>query len=1851
MFSKLRLLIAISLGMGMIVALLGLMMGHRPPVVQAAELPQAEGVGVQMTVRAIAAASPLGPVVDTASDENDGECVSDCSLRDALYTAQAGQTVTFTDDYTIYLSSALHITKEVTVDGSGRSITISGDTGGDGDRDVQLFTIGADGVVTLSHLSLVSGTTPGGVKGAAISNMGRLLLEYSAVADSFSPGGGGGLYNDGATTINHSTFSGNSSGAGGSAVFNDGNLEVNNSTFSGNETDSNGSAFVNRGGLLTVTHSTIVSNTADLDGNGGQAAILSSAGGTTLLRASIVAANVVSGSLYHTNADCSYSGSTFIDGGYNLVGSGTGCPSNSGTTQTVDPTLVFDTVLSPLGNYGGETQTHALLAASPAIDAIPSGSCTLTTDQREVSRPGSGSNFCDIGAYEVSPVFIDLAISKAVSSGAAVSGETITYSLTFSNTGTGTASGAVITDFLPAEITVLNVISSGDVAITRTTIQTAEVFETSAVSPDESGVITITGILSNPLAAGTRFTNTATITTTAGDSDTTNNSAKVGLTVNNVAPVLATIDHQTISETETLTFTASAMDNNGDTLTYSLSGEPGGAAIGSSSGIFSWMTDENDGPDVYTVTIIVSDGVLTDSGYLTDSETITISVAEVNTAPVLAAIGDKSIQETRTLSFTLSATDTDLPANSLTYSMNNGPDGAGLDANSGFFSWTPTYTQGPGTYQVTFIVNDDGSPVLTDSGYLTDSLTITITVSDRLPDLTIAKMVSPATADPGDTITYTLTFANAGDLVAENVAITDFLPAEITVQDVISSGDVAITRTTVQTAEVFETSAVSPGDGGVITITAQLSNNLSKGIFTNTATITTTSVDSDTSNNTANVGVSISCSQVAVVQNSNDSGPGSLRQALADLCDGGSITFGSDTTIYLNSTLNINKNSSIDGSGHRVTISGDTNDDGSGNVRVFEISSGINVTLSYLNIVKGRVTTIEGGGAIRNSGNLTVNYCTFRDNFSKWDGGAICHLRKTLTINNSTFINNKSGQHSGGAVANGESGKGILYVNNSTFANNSAKIDGGAIYSSGDSGNRVYLNNSTFSGNSASSGAAIYRQSGQLHLKNIIMANNNRQDCNGRSSLINSLIDDGSCNPTSSADPLLAPLGDYGGSTETFALLPGSPAIDAGDNATCETTDQRGKSRLNTCDIGAFESQGFALTLAGGDNQATYINTTFAQPLAITVTANLVTEPVGPGGNIIMIAPGNGASLTSQTLAVTTTGDGFASATATANSTAGSYVVTVQAIGAGNTPAFTLTNNGLPDLVLKKTVNSNTANPGHFITYTLAFFNAGDFVADNIVITDTLPAEISVQNVISSGDVIVTRTLSNQTFEVFETSKVSPGQSGFITITAQLSSSLSAGIFTNTATITTTSVDSNTGNNSAQVGVTVAVVDLAITKTVELANSPAIPGEPITYTIVLLNKGDADATNVTVQDALPDSLSGDNLNQTVTVTAGEVLTFTLEATLLDVAANYSTTILNTAGYSHASGSGSDTAGFTTISDTVAPTFGAGALITPSGTIYVKRPTFQWQAANDALSGVAYYTLKLESISSTTTLTSAQTSYTPTVDLSLGVYTWTVRAHDEVGNASAYITPAEVFTIATMPAPNLSITKTVEVSGTSVVPGFAVPGQPITYTIVVANNGDADATNVTVQDTLPTGISGADLNETVTITANASLTFTLSTVVINSAANYTATITNTATFSHTSGDGQAGAAFKTISDTTAPTFGAGSLITPTGTISHTKRPVFRWKAATDSVSGVAYYTLKMASSNNSISLQEATTTITTTQTSFTPTVDLDNGVYTWTVKAHDVAGNVSDYVTPPVTFTLSAGSSTTSVYLPIVVKNN
>ena len=186
----------------------------------------------------------------------------------------------------------------------------------------------------------------------------------------------------------------------------------------------------------------------------------------------------------------------------------------------------------------------------------------------------------------------------------------------------------------------------------------------------------------------------------------------------NLPPVLAEIADTTIPEMALYSFTATATDPDlpAQTLTFSLVSAPEGASIDAATGVFTWTPTEAQGPGVYEFTVKVCDD---GESVLCDEQLITVTVEEVNLPPVLAEIGDKEVEAGEELTFTATATDPDLPVQTLTFSLLGAPDGASIDPATGVFTWTPTVDQA-GNHTVTVCVSD---------GELEDCEEITITVN------------------------------------------------------------------------------------------------------------------------------------------------------------------------------------------------------------------------------------------------------------------------------------------------------------------------------------------------------------------------------------------------------------------------------------------------------------------------------------------------------------------------------------------------------------------------------------------------------------------------------------------------------------------------------------------------------------------------------------------------------------------------------------------------------------------------------------------------------------------------------------------------------------------------------------------------------------------------------------------------------------------------------------------------------------------------------------------------------------------------------------------------------------------
>ena len=362
---------------------------------------------------------------------------------------------------------------------------------------------------------------------------------------------------------------------------------------------------------------------------------------------------------------------------------------------------------------------------------------------------------------------------------------------------------------------------------------------------------------------------------------------------------------------------------------------------------------------------------------------------------------------------------------------------------------------------------------------------------------------------------------------------------------------------------------------------------------------------------------------------------------------------------------------------------------------------------------------------------LFQNRNHFLVSFSSY-GSGIFVSSSTVSLNNSTVSDNIADSLGGGIYLSYGS---TLNINNSTIANNTSPFGGGIyLYD----GTTLTINNSTISGNTASTlgGGILQGQfagyTNTIALHNTILANNTAAtapDCSGfiNTSDHNIIGNTTGCTVTAgtgdqfNVDPQLStflPAQGY------YPLLLGSPAIEAGDNATCMATDQRGVARVGTCDIGAYEyttpGSAVSLSVVSGSGQRAGTSSAFSQPLQ-AAALDSQGSPVG-GVTIDFTAPGSGPSGTfadtgTNTTSVDTDAGGIATTPIfTANNQSGNYNVTATASGLADSVTFTLTN-ALPWYV---STTGNDANDCLGQATTCATINGAlnkpDFVAGDTIL-------------------------------------------------------------------------------------------------------------------------------------------------------------------------------------------------------------------------------------------------------------------------------------------------------------------------------------------------------------------------------------------------------------------------------------------------------------------------------------------------------------------------------------------------------
>ena len=1085
-------------------------------------------------------------VVTNAADAGPG------SLRTELAAAASGDTITFAgalSGQTIGLAGTLLISANLTIDASA----LPGGIQINGNGTVTAFNVASNTTVVLNSLT---------------------------ITNAYNPGNGGGIYNNGTLTLNQCTLVGNTVGSYGGAIFNNGSLmTLNECTLSANYAAFDGGGIFNHVSTAILNECTLSGNSAPFSG-----------GGIYNNEATVALNNtIISGNTAHYGGDI-YTFGTLTYGGANLVQSNY----NGGGTITGPAPLTNAPALAPLGNYGGSTPTMPPVAGSPSIGAGSVSANIFATDQRGHARTHNG--LIDIGAvelpvvqpftaspvYGLAPLSVQFQSTNVDSDGNAL----VQWTWSFGDGATGVGQNAGHTYnatglFLPG------LVVTNTLGLVLPVSGPAINVGTLVINPADSGPGTLRSRIASAIGGETIY-------------------------------FAANLSGAAITLTSTL-----AINTN---LTIDASALPSGIQINGNGGVTVFNVPSN--------TVVVLNALTITNGYsagngggISNNGTLTLNQSTLAGNHGLDGGAIYSGGKLTLNECTLSANGAGLGGgifnnsvtailNECTFSGNSATAaGGGFYNNGGTLALTNTIIAGNGAPTgpdiYSFGALTYGGANLVQSNYNGGGAT-------GPAPLTNAPALAPLGNYGGPTPTMPPVAGSpaigAGS-VSANIFATDQRGHSRTQNGLIDIGAVESPTVPPFTANPavgfaplgvqFQSTNVD-SDGSAIIRWNWSFGDGTTGALQNTNHTYNTAGRFPPSLIVTNVfGLALAVSGPTVIDaaeplvtNIADSGPGTLRSAISNALNGQVITFSTNLSgamITLSNTLSINTNLTVDASalpaGVRVN--------GNGAVTVLIVASNTTVTLNSLTITNGYANHAnpagiigDDGGGILNFGTLTLNQCALTGNSASGSGGGVKNSG-ALTLNQCVLSGN-SAVYLGAGAENGVTyGGGPMTLNECTLSGNNASSGGGI---SVGQNHTTVLNECTLSGNTASSnpssdsGGGIYNYYGTLVMTNTIVAGNispRGADIANSGALVfagANLVQSVSNTPASGATitgpapltnaPNLAPLGNYGGPTQTMPPLPGSPAIGAGSAAANTfATDQRGFARTQDglIDIGAVE--------------------------------------------------------------------------------------------------------------------------------------------------------------------------------------------------------------------------------------------------------------------------------------------------------------------------------------------------------------------------------------------------------------------------------------------------------------------------------------------------------------------------------------------------------------------------------------------------------------------------------------------------------------------------------------------------------
>ncbi len=752
---------------------------------------------------------------------------------------------------------------------------------------------------------------------------------------------------------------------------------------------------------------------------------------------------------------------------------------------------------------------------------------------------------------------------------------------------------------------------------------------------------------------------------------------------------------------------------------------------------------------------------------------------------------------------------------------------------------------------------------------------------DCVPDLIIAKSVSPQITAPGQPITYTLNFYNAATMdgptaIATGIVITDVVPVSVTINNVFSSG-VAITNTVTGPAYVWNAGDLAFGEGGVITITGVLSTGLPLGsVFSNTAAITTTTPDSNPFNNSdaAQVWVGHGVADVSPVPNSHDAAlDTNLVVTMSGTLSQTSVT---TQTLFVHGGFQghldgVISFSNTDGYS-QTTYTPDDNFFPGELIRASVTTSTLNndgVPIARPHVWSFRTKTLGGSGSFRDSGNRLGDDSSRDIALGDLDGdndldAIVTRYGQPAQVwendGNGNFSESANTLNAGysDAIALGDlDGDGDLdaFIGSPTGGPDTVWLnDGSGAFS--DSGNRL--------GQSVNYDVALGDLDGDGDLDAYVVNDNDPNAV---------WLNDGDGN-FEEGDHMgygflwsrAVALGDVDGDGDLDAFVANTV-----DPSRVWLNDGSGEFYDSHNDFASSHSEAVALGDLDGDGD-----------LDAFVT-NIVDQPdkvwLNDGSGNFSASDNDLSTSWNYTVALgDLDGDGDLDAFVGSDSKYHEiwmndgngnlseesnlpYNSDIASIALGdldgdgeldafladwnNTDKVWLNRNG-GDLSIVKHVDTTPSIPGQAIqgqtiTYTLTFVNNGPELATGVVITDHVPVSVTNTSVVSSG-VAITDSGAIPA-HVWNVQNLAPGQGGVITITGVVSATLPDGYTLNNSTVITSAVeDDSPTNNSSSVDIIISPLNI-------IATDPLPQALSVSLTTTVNATFDADVDTGTVTSA------------------------------------------------------------------------------------------------------------------------------------------------------------------------------------------------------------------------------------------------------------------------------------------------------------------------------------------------------------------------------------------------------------------